>query len=183
MKKLIFILIASVFTTTCYQAQTFSASDEMHIYNYTHYTMGGHVMASKPTTCYPTVTGGFDQNIFPTGDPLGRDIVMYKKFNNSHLTTIPISIWTIKASATTSAFNLPSSSPLLINPYAQQTRWSGILVEYWDNNGTVNSGFGLNIVNAAQGDCSQYPMTYFDPVSPITVESFYIDDNYYVIMM
>lgn len=154
MKKLIFILIASVFTTTCYQAQTFSASDEMHIYNYTHYTMGGHVMASKPTTCYPTVTGGFDQNIFPTGDPLGRDIVMYKKFNNSQSATIPISSWLVKGGATTTPYPLYPSVPAnvpLLGFFETQVRWSGILVEYWDNNGTVNSGFGLNIVMQRKG--------------------------------
>lgn len=181
MKKLSLLCIFLLLTGAHLKAQ-FSASDEMHIFNYTSYTMGGSVSAKSPANCYPALNGPFNENIFPTGDPLGRDVVMYKKYRDSHLTTIPISNWYI-ATSSSSYTIYPSTSPNLTSPFGTTTRWGGLLVEYWNYATTVNGGFGVNYFSFITGSsnvCETRPMFYSD--ANLSVDSFYIDDNYYVII-
>lgn len=184
MKKSICTLALCILITTVYKAQTppYNGLEEMHIFNYSEFTMGGHVTGSRPGLCYPTLDGHFGDNIYPAGDPLGRDYVMYNKYYNTNTATVPIYTWYFKGNAAASPVPLtPGIIPINNSAgiYTTLTVFSGMIVEYWDNI-SIHNNFAVNTVNTAGGDCESYPLNFSDGI--IDVESFYIGNNYYVII-
>ncbi|QQQ29879.1 hypothetical protein [Chryseobacterium indoltheticum] len=187
MKKLLILCIALA-SVPFYKA--YSISDEMQILNYSRYTLGGHISA-RADNCFPALRGEFSDNIYPDGDPLGRNVTYYKKFRNSQNAIVPITQWKVATTANTYVTQ-SANNPILDNPFGTLARWGGIEVEYWNPNGGSydNGGFALNydVRMESPGSpnvCLLYPMNYTD--ANVTVTSFYLDptapDDYVVVIV
>lgn len=184
MKNLLYAFVLCMLSSSFYKAQTpgppYYATDEMNIFNYSEFTMGGHVTGSRPGSCYPTLDGHFGDFIYPKDDPLGRDVVQYKKYRYSNLATVPIHEWYMKGSSTATPAVIPANHSSLSGIYGTFTVFTGMIVEYWNDDMSIYNNFAVNTVNTAGPDCDQYPMIYSD--TDIDVESFYLGTDYYVVI-
>lgn len=189
MKKLLTLLLAS---GTIYfmnaQGPPYATTDEMQILNYSKFIMGGHVSATNNGS-FPALRGPFSDNVYPVGDPLGRNITSYRKYYNSHLSAVPINNWWVATAATTTYLNLPSINPVLNTPFGTLAGWGGMQVEYWDpNDPSAQGGFSVNYdvrieVTGGTHMILTYPMTYSD--ANISVASFYTGgtNNDYIVVI
>lgn len=189
MKKLLTLLLASgsIYFINA-QGPPYATTDEMQILNYSKFIMGGHVSATNNGS-FPALRGPFNDNIYPVGDPLGRNITSYRKYMNSHLSPVPINNWWVATAATTTYLTLASTSPALNSPFGTLTGWGGMEVEYWEpNTGLPQGGFAVNYdvrIEVAGGThmILTYPMTYSD--ANISVVSFYTGgtNNDYIVII
>lgn len=189
MKKLLTLLLASgsIYFINA-QGPPYATTDEMQILNYSKFMMGGHVSATNNGS-FPALQGPFSYNIYPVGDPLGRNITSYRKYMNSQLSSVPINTWWIATAATTNYLTQPSTSPVLNSPFGTLTGWGGMQVEYWEpNTGLPAGGFSVNYdarIESPGGThmILTYPMTYSD--ANISVTSFYTGgtNNDYIVII
>lgn len=166
------------------QAQ-YSIEDEMHIYNFTdplspsggYRFFSGIVTAMNPNNCTPVVQGQTAAYIYP------GESTVYKKFQDSGASYIPINTWTVNSG--TSTANYAHDNPLLLT-YETTSRWGGFLAEYLDA-ATLSYGQNISIGYGYNGSsCYDYGLFHTD--SYINAYSFYVQgsapnqENYYVII-
>ncbi|MCY0970827.1 hypothetical protein [Chryseobacterium wangxinyae] len=183
MKKILTTLLMSLVFGFA-QAQ-YSTEDEMHIYNFTDPTSpsGGYrfftgiVTAINPNNCTPVVQGQTAAYIYP------GESTVYKKFQGSGSSYIPINSWTVYTGTSTQNYNQSSNVLTVFEPLS---RWGGFLAEYLDA-ATLSYGENIEIGYGYNGyNCYNYGLNHTD--SYINAYSFYVPstnpnaENYYVII-
>jgi len=185
MKKILTTLLMSLVFGFA-QAQ-YSTEDEMHIYNFTDPTSpsGGYrfftgiVTAINPNNCTPVVQGQTAAYIYP------GESTVYKKFQGSGASYIPINSWTVYTGTSTQTYN---QSQVQLSIFEPLSRWGGFLAEYLDV-ATLSYGQNIQIGYGYSGSgstCYNNGLNHTD--SYINAYSFYVlgtapnQENYYVII-
>ena len=187
MKKIIISLIFA-FTINFLPAQgtpPYMIEHTMYIYNYTKYALyhGQVSTRNEANGCWPSATGHLASWVMPIDDPSGLWWTELRKF--SGYTNIPLNncLYFPNSSVTTGLTILPYVTGGSLAPVAgTSTGWGGYLAEYGDVDGAVLGyiAVGYHYNEVASTPCYTYPWVHTDAF--MTATSFYIGNDYYLVV-
>lgn len=184
MKKLLILFFCSTVVNLLSAQGTppYTNDDTMYIYNYSNHALyNGQISAKDEAACWPSVKGYLASWIMPNNHPSGQWWTSLRKFTGTNVSNVPVNQWFLYPNSSTTAGLpfLPSGPSTLYGTWAG---WGGYLAEYGDVDGAVLGyiAVGYHYNEGASTPCYTNPWVHTDAF--MTATSFYIGNDYYLVV-